>query len=218
MNFGKVASPFFLACDWIMKLAYLNLLWFGFTIVGGIIFGIAPATASVFSIVRKWMEGDGDISITKFFWNTFRKEFLKVNLLGFILLIIGGILIFDIYFFLHLEGIVSQILTILFVFVLINFIIVLLYIFPVYVHYDLKVLQYLKFTIIVALSNPLQSLLMGVLVVSSAFIVLWNSALVLFFSVAPLSMILMLITYRIFQKLEKIKEESCIENTASIKS
>ncbi|MDQ0255944.1 putative membrane protein YesL [Evansella vedderi] len=218
MDLGKIASPFFLACDWIMKLAYVNILWFGFTLLGGVIFGMAPATASVFTVVRKWIEGDRDIAITKLFWNTFRKEFIKVNLLAFTLLVIGAILLFDIYFFQNMEGVLSQILHIVFIVAFVNFVIVLLYIFPVYVHYELRVFQYLKYACILALSNPFQSLLMASLAGFSMFIVIWNSALFLFFSVAPISMILMLITYRIFDKIQNKHGEKTEESTATARA
>ncbi|MFA9556724.1 DUF624 domain-containing protein [Evansella sp. AB-rgal1] len=40
--------------EWLIRLAYINILWMLFTIVGLIILGIAPATATVFTIIRKW--------------------------------------------------------------------------------------------------------------------------------------------------------------------
>ncbi len=51
------------AFEWITKIAYLNLLWLGFTLLGLIIFGIFPATAATFTVARKWVTGYPDVAI-----------------------------------------------------------------------------------------------------------------------------------------------------------
>src|SRR5690625_6922967 len=76
-------------CEGIMRLAYVNLLWILFTILGLGIFGIFPATIALFAVTRKWVMGDRDIPVFSTFWQTFRKEFLKSTLLGWVLFVIG---------------------------------------------------------------------------------------------------------------------------------
>ncbi|WP_396954475.1 DUF624 domain-containing protein, partial [Niallia sp.] len=41
----------------IAKLMYVNALWMGCTFLGLGIFGFFPATAAMFSVVRKWIMG-----------------------------------------------------------------------------------------------------------------------------------------------------------------
>src|SRR4051812_27089176 len=89
-----VLGGFYRLSDWIMRLAYVNLLWFSFTLLGGIIFGIMPATIALFAITRKWeMDKEEDFPIFKTFWESYRKDFIKANLLGVFLFIAGGIVV-----------------------------------------------------------------------------------------------------------------------------
>ncbi|MBJ4025770.1 DUF624 domain-containing protein [Salmonella enterica subsp. enterica serovar Derby] len=52
-----LANGFYRFCEWLMRLAYLNLLWIGFTLAGAVIFGLAPATAAMFAVTRQWTLG-----------------------------------------------------------------------------------------------------------------------------------------------------------------
>ncbi|WP_045514978.1 DUF624 domain-containing protein [Neobacillus niacini] len=48
-------------CQWITRLAYINLLWLFFMSVGLFVFGAAPSTAAMFTIMRKWIKGETDL-------------------------------------------------------------------------------------------------------------------------------------------------------------
>src|SRR5690625_1946818 len=89
---------FYTLANWIMRLAYVNILWIAFSLVGIIILGFFPATIGMFTVIRKWIQGDGDIPIFTTFWATYKKEFLKSNLLGLFLSLIGYILYIDFIF------------------------------------------------------------------------------------------------------------------------
>src|SRR5690625_6342583 len=56
---------FYTLANWIMRLAYVNILWIAFSLVGIIILGFFPATIGMFTVIRKWIQGDGDIPIFK---------------------------------------------------------------------------------------------------------------------------------------------------------
>src|SRR5699024_2683932 len=73
---------------WLTRLAYLNLLWIAFTIIGLGIFGFMPATTAMFAIARKWLHGEVDIPITKTFWQQYKASFFQTNILG---LLLGGV-------------------------------------------------------------------------------------------------------------------------------
>src|SRR5699024_5867832 len=89
---------FYTLANWIMRLAYINVLWIAFSLVGIIIFASFTATIRMFTAIRKWIQGDGDIPIFMTFWATYKKEFLKSKLLSLFLSLIGYILYIDFIF------------------------------------------------------------------------------------------------------------------------
>lgn len=202
MYMRGIMGGFYSACEWIVRMAYLNILWIGFTMLGFVVLGIFPATVAMFTIARKFYQGEADLPIFQQFWKTYKKEFVKTNLFGYTLVIIGAILAFDIYFFYQLEGLVSQILFYVFIALTFNFVVMLFYIFPVYVHYDLKFFQNIKYALIIGMSNPFHTLSMILCFVFMYFVIEVAPAALLFLSVAPLSMMMMLIAYRIFMRIE----------------
>lgn len=202
MEMRGIFGGFFLACEWIMRLVYLNILWVGFTLIGLVIFGFFPATITVFSITRKWIQGDTEGKLFQEFWDVYKKEFVKSNLFGLVLSILAGIIAFDLYFFYHLDGMLNQILFYVFIALAFNFAVMLLYIFPVYVHYDLKLFQNIKYALVIGMSNPFHTFSMIICLVFIYFLLDIAPASFLFFSVAPLCLILMLISHRIFVNIE----------------
>ncbi|BDG36084.1 DUF624 domain-containing protein [Saccharococcus caldoxylosilyticus] len=55
MPSGLLDGKLYRVCEWITRLACINILWMLFTLAGLIVFGIAPATVALFTIVRKWL-------------------------------------------------------------------------------------------------------------------------------------------------------------------
>lgn len=139
---------------WITKFAYLNLLWILFTLFGLIIFGFFPASVSTFAVVRKWLKCKGEFSLFHFFFSYYKKEFIKSNLLGIILLGIAFILYVDMKFILQNHtgfwGVVSSIT----VLAIILFIFMVLYVFPVYVTYQISVIKIIQNSFLYMFVNP----------------------------------------------------------------
>jgi len=59
--------------DWLVTLAYLNLLWLGFSLLGLIFFGVGPATFAVHSLIKRKLR-QGDLSHV---FDKFKTEFKK---------------------------------------------------------------------------------------------------------------------------------------------
>src|SRR5690625_4340499 len=76
--------------DKVSKLAYINLLWILFSLMGLLAFGIFPATIAMFTVLRK-MVLKQDFNMFSVFWKTYKKEFLKGNLLGIMLVTVNVI-------------------------------------------------------------------------------------------------------------------------------
>lgn len=151
----------------VTHLLYLNLLWIVFTILGLGVFGVFPATAATYTVTRKWLQGKTEIPIFKTFLNAYKKDFLKTNLLGFISIIVGLVLYIDFRFFQTSDHFIFQLLSFLFIFLFFVYFAVVIYLFPVFVTYEFKILEYIKYSFIVAIGFPLRSIL---LVLATAFI------------------------------------------------
>lgn len=187
----------------IMKLAYINLLWIFFSMIGLIIFGFSPATAALFVICRKWVRGEKDISIFKTFWTSYKKEFLKSNLLGLILIIGGIVLYVDYLFFSQIESNLSLILFFPLLTLGIVYLLTALFLFPVFVHYNSTLLQLLKNACLLALLNPMISFLMLISLIVITIIIAMLPALILFFGISIPAWVTMFLANTTFNKLEE---------------
>lgn len=148
--------------EWISRLALLNLLWISFSLLGLIVFGFFPATVAMFSIVRRWAMGDMDFSIPKLFWRTYKKEFIKSNLLGAIISLLGLVLIIDFFFLQQASSQIQNLLSVPFLIISILFVCSLFYIFPMYVHYDMKIVQVIKNSFFIMIMRPFSTIMMFV--------------------------------------------------------
>lgn len=189
--FRKMSGAILTVCDWIMKLAYVNLLWFLFTIVGLIVFGFMPATVALFTIVRKWLMKEIDIPIWRTFLMVYKQEFRKANALG-LLLAIGAFLIFvDFQFSLHIAGGIRFAMVVLLLIMTCFYLILLLYIFPVYVHYDLQIFGYLKNAFFLGVLHLHMVFLMLIGVLSVIYLLFYLPGCIPFFSVVVIAYITM---------------------------
>lgn len=194
---------FYEICQWITRLAFINLLWLLFMVVGIFIFGVAPSTVAMFTIIRKWLRGETDLPIFSTFWETYKKEFWKANRLGFILLGISIVLFLDWRLIGSLQGSLYPILMGCLIGVAFLFLTVLLFIFPVYVQYEYKILQYLKTSFLLGISYPLYTLVMASAATCVFTIsIFFNGVGILFFG-SGLSFILMYISNLLFSKIAK---------------
>jgi uncharacterized membrane protein YesL len=53
-------------CEWVTRLAYLNLLWIMFSLAGLVVFGVMPSTIAMYTVTRRWLTEDVDIPIFKY--------------------------------------------------------------------------------------------------------------------------------------------------------
>ncbi|TYS63315.1 DUF624 domain-containing protein [Bacillus infantis] len=155
---------------WMLKAAYLNILWIGFTLLGFGLFGLFPATGAMFAITRQWLLKEPVEKIFSVFWNTYKKEFFTLNKFGLFFIVIGYILVYD-FLFLHINGFNLQFFLPLIICVALTYIITLLYFFPVYNQFDLNFFQYVKQSFLIGATCIVETLLifiavMGLMVIS----------------------------------------------------
>src|SRR5690625_6197507 len=130
--------------DNIMKLGYINLLTLFFTIIGLVVFGFFPDLTATFGIFRKWLTGFSDIPVTKSYWAIYKKVFIRANIIGGALSFIGVLL----YVNLSIAEVINQKWVHLSYYPILLVIILLLctslYVFPVYLHFNITILQTFK--------------------------------------------------------------------------
>src|SRR5699024_9178366 len=85
--------------NWLFKLMYLHVLWVAFTLLGVIFLGFFPATAGVYTVTRKWVEGDPDVPIFRTFFDVYKSIFFQINGLGYFMAFVGALLIYYFLFF-----------------------------------------------------------------------------------------------------------------------
>ncbi|HZH62764.1 MAG TPA: DUF624 domain-containing protein [Metabacillus sp.] len=201
MESNGLMGGIFKVCDWISKLAYVNLLWVIFTLIGFGLFGVAPSTVALFSIVRKWIMGENNIPVFSMFWSIYKSEFKKSNLLSFLLIFIIFFMYVDWVLIGSMQGILHHIFLTIFIIISIIFTVILVYIFPVYVHFEGSILNYFKSAILIGTSFPIRTLMM-VLAVGTGILtsLLFPGVGVLFFG-SGLSFALMYFSYSIFKNV-----------------
>ncbi|MBP3039202.1 YesL family protein [Bacillaceae bacterium Marseille-Q3522] len=202
MELGGIVGGLYRACQWCMKLAYLNLLWLAFCLAGLILFGLFPATAAMFSVVRKWMMGESDAPVFRSFLQTYKSAFLTSNGIGFILAGCGYLLSVNFFYSLLLDGWLSIIVLTSLICMSLIYVIIVIYIFPVFVHYQLGFTKYIKHALVSGLTHPGRTLLMIAAVIIYYFVMVWVPGLIPFFSGSILAVILMGPSYQGFRKID----------------
>ena len=199
---NTLANRAFAATEWITKFAYINLLWIGFSLAGLIILGFFPATIAMFTIIRKWLKGETEIPIFRTFWTTWKSEFFRSNGLGLLVAAVVGLIVFNLVFVELGNGLISviQIPIYLFMFAAIM---TILYLFPVYVHFELKWFQIVKISFLMMLISPIENIVMIAGIVAVLFVVKFIPALGFFFGGSLIAAIIMSAAYLVFGKMDR---------------
>jgi uncharacterized membrane protein YesL len=189
--------------EWISRLAFLNLLWISFSLLGLVIFGFFPATVAMFAVVRKWMLGNDEMSIFKTFWTAYKREFLKSNILGVIILAIGLILYIDFQFVLHSSNSFVAILYVPFFIITLIAISCVFYIIPIFVHYDMKISQVIKNSFFVMIMNPLSTFYMLIGSFGICFVLSYAPPICILYSGNLLALFIMKPATNAFEKINQ---------------
>lgn len=147
-------------CLWITRFLYVHFLWIGFTILGLGVLGVMPATAAMFAVVRKWVQGAADRPIFPLFWKTYKQEFLRSNMLGGILFLIGYGLFIQYQILRSQEEAVYYVASFAILALTVLFIVILLYFFPVFSHFKLSNIQYLLWPFMIGFLHPVLTIVL----------------------------------------------------------
>jgi uncharacterized membrane protein YesL len=191
-----------------MRFAYLNILWVCFTLSGLIVFGFFPATVATFAVTRKWLMGEHDIPVFKTFWSTYKSEFLKSNLLGLTLVAIGCILYMDYRISVDSVSILGKILFIPLLVFIFLYCLLLLHIFPLFTHYDIKVFHVIKNAFLMMVLYPLSTIMMVISSIVAYFAITLLPGLIPFFGVSGLSFLLTWCAHYAYAKNQQKEKRS----------
>ncbi|GAE36197.1 YesL family protein [Halalkalibacter akibai] len=199
IGFTEVVNTF---CEWLMKLAFLNTLWVIFTLAGAGIFGWAPATAALFGVLRKRMLTNEDFPTLKTFFSLYKKEFFRANLIGLFILIGGWSLYYSLSTLIFLEQTAMILLGTIFFIMTILFVIVSLFIFPVFSHYNIPFKKCFRYSLMLGLSHLHYCLLMVIALSVTAILFHSFPGFLLFYAISIPVACVMVITMRVFTSLE----------------
>lgn len=191
--------------EWVMRLAYVNFLWVFFTMSGLVLFGFFPATVAMFAVVRKWVRKETDVPVFNLFWKTYKADFLKSNLLGLIISFAGFVLYFN---FTVIEDAVTPALKWLYIpYIIITamYILTLLYIFPVFVHFNIKIREVFRNAFILMTVSPLITCSKVVLTGVLCFLFLQFPGVIPFFSGSLIAILLMFLSNNLLQKISAVE-------------
>ncbi|WP_445612377.1 YesL family protein [Geobacillus sp. YF-1] len=207
MRISLMDGKLYRVCEWITRLAYVNLLWMVFTIIGLGIFGIAPATVALFTIIRKWIFfHDTEIPVLKTFAQTYKREFWRANRIGLLLMAMAYIFYIDIIYLAHVPPGWKLPFSVALLIIFLFYMVMLLYVFPIYVHYELRFWQYMKYAFLIGMANPLMTLVMLVSVGILLLVLMYIPGLIPFFSISTMALVVMGTALRVFGKMEEKQE------------
>ncbi|MFK9094403.1 YesL family protein [Bacillus salipaludis] len=192
---------FYSISEWVMRFMYVNILWILFTFLGLVVFGFFPATTAMFAVVRKWVVKEYDIPVFNTFWQTYKSEFFRSSIIGLVISAFGLLLYSNIHI---IQAITVPLLKLLYipnVILILIFVLTLLYIFPVLVHFDIGVKGVVKNALIIMTINPIHTFCMGTLTGFLFFIYRSFPGLIPFFSGSLIAFLLMWFSNNVFGEI-----------------
>ncbi|KKK39767.1 hypothetical protein WQ57_00245 [Mesobacillus campisalis] len=205
---SKTANRAYGATEWIAKFAYLNLLWIGFSLLGLVVLGFFPSTIAMFAIIRKWLKGETDIPIFRTFWTTYKAEWVRGNGLGLFMAAIGGMIVLNLVFIRNSGSAGISVIQIPLYLFMLAALMTMFYLFPVYVHYELKLVQMIKNSFLMMVISPLENLVMIAGVAAVIFVVRFLPGFGFFFGGSLSAAIIMAAAYVVFNKMAKKQQQT----------
>lgn len=144
------------ACSEVVWAARLNALWIVFTLLGGVVLGIGPATVAAYTLARRHARGE-TIHGWAEFWRVYRREFVRASLLVLPLAVAATVLAGNFLYFANAGATGWQAATLV---ALAALAAVGCYLGPLYAHYDLPLAAYLPKASLLALTRPASSVLL----------------------------------------------------------
>lgn len=200
MRSKKIARLIYDIGDWLAKIIMLHLIWLVFTLAGLIIFGLMPATAAMFTVLRKWLTKE-EVPMFRTFLKAYQSSFKEKNFLGLIYVGLGLFLYTD--FKISYMVIQSSFLHVLIWVICVFYLTMLAFSFPIYAHYNLKTIDYLKQTFLIILSSPIQIVLLFITFTILYALFYYLPVIFIFAGSTMIALPVMWLGLRLFNKFEE---------------
>lgn len=192
--------------NWITRLLYLQIIWILFSLIGLVIGGFFPATFAMFGVARKWIREDTDSSVFTIFKQMYKESFIKANILGWWIVLMG----FSLYYYYNLvsslTGAISMILLAIVITMSLLYLVTTVFIVPVYVHFDVRLLIVIKNAVSIAITQPLHVFLLLVTVIVFYYLLLLLPALFILIGISSFTVVFMSIANYAFTNIERKME------------
>lgn len=188
---------------WIVQLVAINLLWFYYTMLGVFIGGVFPATVAALGLSRKIIMGEADVEKKKLFKQIYKEEFLRANLMGWLLTIIAGILYINYYAIVNSSEELLFVFPFTFYFILFFYLIVVIWVFPLLAHYQTTFFGYIRNAVIIGLTKIHYTLASGSVIFLVVYFSLDFPGIIPFFSISVIAISCMWIAMLIFENLDQ---------------
>lgn len=152
------ATRLYEAADEVVWAARLNLLWLVFTLAGGVVLGLGPATVAAYTLARRRALGESFHSLPAFA-AAYRREFARGSLVVLPLAGAAALLVVNYFYFASLgsAGTAFRLATFA---AIVALVVVAAYLLPMYAHYDLRTASYLPKASLFAITRPAASVLL----------------------------------------------------------
>lgn len=196
-----VYSKLFIFCEWVMRLALLNILFVFFSLAGCIIFGVTPAYTAMMTIFKQLYEGQ-DVPIFTRFYHIYKAEFFKSNRFGLLYGYIIGLFFAN---FLFIQTLPANVQTIAMLLLIIGILVVgmsLLYIFPLYLKFEATTWRLIKNSFYVAVAFLPRTLISILLIAAVIAFCLYQPIFLFIFGFSSLAAITLINSNDCLQKIQ----------------
>lgn len=231
MEFKGAMGGLYRITEWISRIAFSNILWaicsipFLFTAVLKVImlateqggpneqitlnwvlgitapFTVFPATAALFTVVRKWVMGNTDVSTFRTFFQGYKENYLKSMLGGIIYSLLFVIMYVDVTVYMtqmsnfKIVGILMLVLMIILFVSMFNF-------FSIIVHYQMTFKEVVTNSILLTIARPIR--VFSTLIAGAVLLYVGLSYPVLYFICIP-TLIAMVAFFNFFATYNKLQ-------------
>ncbi|WP_163538528.1 YesL family protein [Gracilibacillus sp. YIM 98692] len=186
----------------ILKIAWLNALWFIFSSIGLVVAGAFPATTAALGVARKWVQQEYHISIYDTFRQVYKREFIKSNVVGWVLTLIAGVLFLNYYALRQLGDQIPILVVFAYYFVIFLYGIIVLWVFPLMSHYQNTIRQYFKNALIIGITKIHFTLGIGFSVFFISYVSLELPSMLLFCTISFIAMATMYFATKAFASFD----------------
>ncbi|MFS0722916.1 YesL family protein [Paenibacillus sp. 1P07SE] len=239
MEMRGLMGGFYKISEWIMRLSVTNVLWiicsipFVFLLVTGLFlsstedelftalimaaivapFFFFPATAALFAVARKWVMGEVDVPLFKTYFRGYKENYLQ-SMLGGLLYTLLFVIMYVNYRFYMNELTSFQLLSFVFIGLMVLLFISMFNYFSMMVHYHMKTFQLLKNAILITIGRPFRSLSTVIMSGAVVFISFQFTFLIPFFMGSIIATVSFYNFFLIYQKLQMQAEKAAAEEEA----